>query len=318
MKKVNAFMTVIAALCLCGATAAAQTEKTPTFPRGEGVNLRILDDNVWDYSSDKIPDSWKGLPADPRDPERSKGFARLIGDYMPDVMTFQEYSNHMHSYLMPKIEGWGYVYANPDESLPKNDTRIFYNRNTMELVDAQYEVFRPKMWSNHDSKSFSSAVFIHKATGRYVGVISTHLWWKSESVQKGSDFARAGQAALVAAQAMQIQAKYDCPVFIAGDMNARENTLAVKMYFEAGFKPCYKIATEFADDHNGHHNCFPNSGYSRDNDTAHPTRESGAIDHCLLKDPNGIVQIRRFDCVMDDYTLPLTDHYPNVIDAVVK
>lgn len=298
-------------------TSYSQT-KEPAIKRGEGVNLRILDDNVWDYSKDVIPESWKNLPADPRDPERSKGFAKLIGDYMPDIMTFQEYSNHMHSFLMPKIEGWGYVYANPDESLPKNDTRIFYNKNTMELVAVNYEAFRPKQWSNHDSKSFSSAVFIHKATGRYVAVITTHLWWKSEKAQVGSDMARASQAALVCAEAGIIQSKYDCPIFITGDMNCRENTLPIRIYFEAGFTPCYKLATEYADNHNGHHNCFPNSGYSRDNDTKHPDRQSGAIDHCLLKDPNGLVEIKRFDCVMDEYTVPLTDHYPNVIDAVIK
>lgn len=317
MKKPVYILLALTAFFACSA-AYAQIPAQPTFPRGEGVNLRILDDNVWDYSKDVIPESWKGLPADPRDPERSKGFARLIGDYLPDVLTFQEYSNHMHEYLFPKIEGWGYVYARPAEELRKNNTPIFYNTHTMELVEVNYHLYTPRQWSNSDSKSYSSAVFIHKASGRYVAVITTHLWWKSEKAQVGSDMARASQAALVCAHAGLLQSRYDCPVFITGDMNAREETLAIQMYFKAGYKPCYKLATEFADNHTGHHNCFPNSGYSRDFDTAHPTREAGAIDHCLLKDPNGIVEIRRFDCVMDEYTVPLTDHYPNIIDAVVK
>jgi len=298
--------------------AYAADAQTPNIPRGEGVNLRILDDNVWDYSKDVIPEAWKNLPADPRDPERSKGFARLVGDYMPDIITFQEYSNHMHEYLMPKIEGWGYVYANPDENLPKNDTRIFYNKNTMELVEATYNLYTPSKWSNHKSKSFSTAVFVHKASGRHIAVITTHLWWKSEKDQPGSNMARTSQAALVCAEAATIIDRFHCPVFLTGDMNARESDLAVQIFFTAGFKPCYKMATEFADDHNGHHNCFPKSGYSRDSDTTRPTREAGSIDHCMVINDNGLIEVKRFDCVMDEYTVPLTDHYPLVIDAVVR
>ena len=44
-------------------------------------------------------------------------------------------------------------------------------------------------------------------------------------------------------------------------------------------------------------------------------RYTGAIDHCLLYDPAGNVEIKAFRCIMDEWTLPLTDHYPNVIDA---
>ncbi|MBQ1841542.1 MAG: hypothetical protein II130_01025, partial [Bacteroidales bacterium] len=40
------------------------------FPLTEGANLRILDDNIWDYSKETIPDAWKDLPIDCRDASR--------------------------------------------------------------------------------------------------------------------------------------------------------------------------------------------------------------------------------------------------------
>ena len=66
------------------------------FKIAEGADLRILDDNIWDYSKDTIPPKWKAIGEDPRDFKRAPLFARLIKDYLPDVFAFQEYSDHMH------------------------------------------------------------------------------------------------------------------------------------------------------------------------------------------------------------------------------
>ena len=50
-------------LLLNGAFAFAQ--KSPAFEAkfkiAEGADLRILDDNIWDYSKDTIPPKWKEI-----------------------------------------------------------------------------------------------------------------------------------------------------------------------------------------------------------------------------------------------------------------
>ena len=44
-------------------------------------------------------------------------------------------------------------------------------------------------------------------------------------------------------------------------------------------------------------------------------REGGAIDHLFIYDPAGTAEVEVFDCIMEEYTVKLTDHYPNIIDV---
>ena len=76
--------------------------------RCEGTNLRIFDDNIWQYDSENIPEKWLPLGIDPRDSVRSIGFAKLVSDYKPDIVTLQEYSSHMDARLAPKLSALGF------------------------------------------------------------------------------------------------------------------------------------------------------------------------------------------------------------------
>lgn len=120
-------------LMLCGSAASAQ--KSPAFKAkykiAEDADLRILDDNIWDYSQDTIPPRWKEIGEDPRDFKRAPQFARLVKDYMPDVFAFQEYSSHMHKEFYPLVQKSGYVIAWESKE-DWNNTPIFYNEKTME------------------------------------------------------------------------------------------------------------------------------------------------------------------------------------------
>lgn len=298
--------------------------------RGEGVNLRILDDNVWSYSKDVIPPAWERLGADCRIPARARGFMRLFSDWMPDIYTFQEFSPKIMAYFSVQLERWGYAYAEPQVKeqrakdgtiIPqdpiKNWTPIFYHKGTLELLRSDYVLYTPKAWSDAGSKSFSCAVFLHKATGKKFAVITTHLWWKDESAVIGSDMARASQACLIMAHVAILEKEFGTlPIFLTGDMNCRESSLAVQTFMTGGFEQCYRIATVAADRHSGHHWCA-NDGFGENESNLKRTRESHAIDHCLLKNRDGQAEVKRFDCVMDEYILPLTDHYPNIVDAII-
>ena len=304
-------------LLLNGAFAFAQ--KSPAFEAkfkiAEGADLRILDDNIWDYSKDTIPPKWKEIGEDPRDCNRAPQFARLVNDYLPDVFALQEYSSHMHKEFYPLVQKDGYVIA-WESKKDWNNTPIFYNSKTLEPLYVNYNKYTPEQWCNHGSKSFTSAVLKRKADGKIFAIIGTHLWWKSEKSKPGSTMARASQIRLVMAEADIIRAKYgDIPVFVMGDMNCEEDSVPIQQLIQGGYVPCYKAATVYGDNHNGHHICSPGDGYSVESRRRGPDRATGAIDHCQIFDPSGKAEVKVFDCIMEKYTIKLTDHYPNLIDV---
>lgn len=58
------------------------------FARAAGSNLRILADNIWDYSRDDIPEAWRLIGEDPRDDVRAPQFAQLVRAFMPGRARF--------------------------------------------------------------------------------------------------------------------------------------------------------------------------------------------------------------------------------------
>ena len=284
------------------------------FPLTEGANLRILDDNIWDYSPETLPKAWEGLPVDCRDQFRYRGFAQLVIAYMPDVITFQEYNVHMHNYLYPELQKYGYKMCYvPTGDEPWGHTPVFYREDSISMEYVNYNLYTPKQWSNIGSKSFVSAVLVHKATGKKFVAISTHLWWKGEAAQKGSNYARAAQIRLIQAEGEVLRDKYDCPIILCGDMNCYEDSIGMQQLLEGGYKPCYRIATVDTDNQNGHHICAPKDGYSRVSRRRAANRQDGAIDHCLVYN-QGDAEVLVFKCETAAFTVPLTDHYPNIID----
>ena len=319
MRHQTFFLKLTATLCfivLAAVTVSAQN--SPAFKAkyriAEPANLRILDDNIWDYSLDTIPPKWQEMGVDPRDFVRAPQFAGLVTDYMPDVLTLQEYSSHMHAEFYPRIAKEGYVIA-WESGKDWNNTPIFYYEKTMEPLYVKYHKYTPSQWCNRGTKSFTSIVLKRKSDGEVFSVVNTHLWWKSDAMQPGSTMARASQLRLIMAEVEIIRAKFgNIPVFVIGDMNCEEKTVPLQQMIQEGYKQCYKIATKYGDKNNGHHICGPNDGFSKESTRVAPDREGGAIDHCLLLDTEGKAQVVVFDCIMEEYTVKLTDHYPLLVD----
>lgn len=287
------------------------------FPRPEGVNLRILDVNVWDYSQDSVPPAWQKAGMDCRDSVRAPKFAQLIRAYMPDIICLQEYSSHMDRQLYPLLMNYGYKRASngKEESWPH--TPIFYDKSLWKLVKVNYRLYGngSDTWCNNGSKSFTSAVLKNKSTGKMVAVVSTHLWFRNDQLRPGSTYARTSQVALILAEMETIKAKFDCPIFVCGDMNSTERMLPIRLFLDAGYKPCYKVATQYADKQVGHHACFPHTVGSRSNNGK--SRKEGSIDHCFIHN-GGATEIKVFECLRPYFSVFLTDHYPNLIDATLK
>ncbi|MBQ8061141.1 MAG: hypothetical protein IJ205_04290 [Bacteroidales bacterium] len=281
--------------------------------RAEGTNLRIFDDNIWQYDSETIPEKWLPLGIDPRDSVRSIGFAKLVADHKPDIVTLQEYSSHMDGHLAPKLRELGFTNACEKDG-SWNFTPVFYDSTAVELLKVRYNLYTPPQFSNSGTKSFTSTVFRHRGTGKVFAVLNTHLWWKSEENQPGSTMARASQIRLMMAEAEIIKAEYDCTVFLMGDMNCEEDSIPIQQLINEGYVPCYKAATVFGDDHNGHHVCSA-SGFSAESHRKGPDRATGALDHFFIHNAPAGTEVLVYRCIMDDYTLPLTDHYPNYVDV---
>ena len=283
------------------------------FPREEGVNLRILDDNIWLYDSATSQEEWKKAGVECTNGVRAPQFAQLVRAYMPDVIGFQEMSMPMRGFFNPLVEGWGYKEAFKVPEGTRDDTPVYYNENTVELLGSDYCLFTPSKWSNSNTKSFTWGAFRLKENGKTFILLSTHLWWKGDDVQKGSTFARAAQIRLVMAEVECLKEKYNCPVFVVGDMNCHESSLPIQQFISSGYVPCYKAATGFTSQTKGHHPCGPHIVGNRTN-LEKPRAE--AIDHCFLYN-GGATKIRNFKVETSSFTILLTDHCPNIIDAVL-
>ena len=108
----------------------------------------------------------------------------------------------------------------------------------------------------------------------------------------------------------ELRKKYDCPAIAVGDLNDVYDSLAVKAAFARGYRHAHDIATDFADDRNGYHYCFPDGYELYDN----PKPFEQGIDHILVKgEPDGFV--KRFERFTPDYYMPLSDHFPVYIDV---
>lgn len=285
------------------------------FPMTKGANLRILDDNILNYRPDTIPPAWQKINADCRNKVRAPQYVQLVRAYMPDVITMQEYGYKMGKRFYPGIQKFGYqmAYDKGTEDAWDN-TPIFYNKERLELIHVNYVLFTPICWAAH-SKGFTSAIFKQKSTGKVFGVVSTHLWWKGEGAQVGSDLARLAQACLLMAEVEVLKKEYGCTFFVCGDMNSYEDSPAIQKFFQMGYKPCYKAAVLSANMDNGHHVCGPLEGFSRKSNRRSPERPLGAIDHCFIYNPQPEATVQSFDCDQSAFIVPLTDHYPNIIDA---
>lgn len=289
----------------------------PVFDRAKGTNLRILDDNIWQYDSDKNAPAWEKMGLDCTDAVRCRGFAELVWATTPDIVTLQEYSAHMDKYLYPLLKERGYVRAY-DPGKDWNYTPVFYNPKTVTLEETSFHKYEPSDWSNHGTKSYNFCRFTLKENGKQFCLINTHLWWKGEKAQPGSDEARTAQVRKMMTAVDDAVFAHGCPVFMMGDMNCNLSSKAMKQLLEAGYKPLVWEATVYGDPRSGHHPCNA-SGFSR---TENKSSENGmgAIDQFFVYNGKGGIwgasdtEILVFQRIYAYFTIELTDHYPNYAD----
>ena len=272
--------------------------------------LRLMSQNVWSCPINHP--AWEAMGLDCSTPVRMKGHTRIYKELMPDIIGGQEFNKDMNLALklnciennLPYTTIWG------------NYTPIIYRADKLELLDSEFLLF-PISIDGYDgqcndslSKGCNLGVFRNKETGNIFIFTTTHMWWKSEEEQPGSDEFRRQQMVLAVDLLNRYQTKYNgCPVIFCGDMNTPLGKPAPDYAFNEGkFVHAHDIATDFSFHGTGYNGCCNEGpGQWQDGTCA------DAIDHILVRDvPKG--SIKRFDRYCPDYYLYLSDHAPIYID----
>ena len=274
--------------------------------------IRIMSNNQW-WHELNLP-NWAEKGEDCSAEHRERGFARVYHETRPDIIGFQEVSPSMLCFLMRDLQAQGDIYA----ALWGKDTPILYRQEKFELVDSAFGIYPAGCpgyegcFNNDDTKSWNIAVLREKASGKCIIMVTTHLWWKSDdpenvNYQPGSNAARVFQLGLLTEKVGEFQKKYDAPAVLVGDLNCPYHSDPIDAVRAAGFIHCNDLAEDYAYPYHGYHVCG-DPGY----EPYVPEPFENAIDHMLVR---GKLSVKRFDRFIADYYLPLSDHFPAMIDA---
>ena len=278
------------------------------------AKLRLMTHNQW--KCDKNQPAWEEKGFDCSPSVRVRGFIRVYQDTMPDIIGCQETSFIMADKMIRYAAEGGLRYA----LLWGRDTPIASRPDKFELVDSRHALYPDSVtgldgiYNNKKTKSYTIALFRCKEDGKTFAFTTTHLWWKSSNPESrtyypGSDEARAYQIELVISVLDDFCKKHNCPAVIVGDFNARYDSNVIEYAKSRGFAHAHDVATDYADETNGHHPCGK-SGFS----PYAPKPFVASIDHILVRDcPADFV--RRFDRYCPESYLPLSDHFPLYVDV---
>ncbi len=278
--------------------------------------IRIMTHNLW--KKDKNTPAWEAKGYDCSAEVRSKGFIRLYGELMPDLIGCQEASPLMAELILSGCRANGQKYA----ILEGGDTPIFYSSEKLDLVDSFFSLYPEEIpglegtFNNNKTKSMNLAVFRIKENNQFLIFATTHLWWKNsdptaKNYQPYSDEARAYQLGLLIEKINDYEGKYNCPCVIVGDLNAGYDSKCVQSALKCGFSHAHDIATS-SDDRVGLHYCFADGFKNEYYD--YPFEK--AIDHILIGRKSDM-EVLRFQRYSPEYYFPLSDHSPAFVDVEI-
>lgn len=282
-------------------------------------HIRLMTHNVWnkDFNS---PD-WEQKGENCSAATRVNGLIRVYKETLPDIIGGQEVSARMADLLKENLSELPIRYT----LIWGRFTPILYRTDKFELIDADFGTYPEELegfegsFNDAKSKSWNLGVFRIKENGKIFIFATTHLWWKKSpsdtdqfgnaQYQKGSDEAREYQASVIAEKIRFYREKYNCPAVLVGDLNTNYHSKAVRYLLANGFRHAHDIATEYAEESVGYHDCFAWGYQTEYYDGPFDT----AIDHILvIGEKEGAV--KRFERYSPDYYFPISDHSPAYID----
>lgn len=281
--------------------------------------IRLMTHNVWnkDFNSTEWEQNGESCAAS----ARADGLLRVYEETMPDIIGGQEVSARMADLLKEGLSKTPFRYT----LIWGRFTPIIYRSDKFELIDSDFGTYPEAIdgfegsFNDAKSKSWNLGVFRIKENGEIFVFATTHLWWKKSpsnteqfgntQFQNGSDEAREYQIAVLSEKIRFYKEKYRCPAVLVGDFNTDYSSKAVQYLLKNGFRHAHDIATEYADESVGYHDCFA-WGYRTE---YYDQPFEKAIDHIFVSDEkNGAV--KRFERYSPDYYFPISDHSPAFID----
>lgn len=281
-------------------TAELKTS-SPSLMNRDG-EVRVLIHNIWGNTSE-------GNIAG-----RMHQTAILYEEYAPDVIGLQECSPGSRSGkdgIVSLLNGLGYkeVPAQATNSGKNNYTPLFYNPDTVKLIECGYRLYVGQ--NDSGSKGLTWAVFETVKTGEKFAAASTHYWWQSDDAQDTLD--RESNARESLDTIAQIQAKHNCPVVLGGDFNCNPSSSPYGILTSGGLRDVQSWAAKTENMHT--HHTYPT--YNADtgfwDDPVYPASNyARSIDH-IFATKEGITP-KRFDVVSDLYAILSSDHCPLILD----
>lgn len=250
---------------------------------------------------------------------RYDAFYKAYEKYMPDVFALQEYDARWHNYMndvnscttnagLQPITSLGYQgVATTEKAVKDNNTPIYYNTNTVELIEAgwvEYEV--TKEITNH---GFTWAVFQPKGSDEKFIVSSTHIIARHDTITDIEETRKAQLQELVTFM-KEKESTLNAPIIMLGDYNVSPVQTAY-----AGFELGTKIvsARDVA-------KIVEGSEYQTSNTLgiAPPSTDdegTKVIDHCMIS-MNGIAPLK-YQTLVEEisdgiYTYTYADHVPQL------
>lgn len=252
--------------------------------------MRIMTLNIWGV--------YFGNPVE----ERIDAIEATLRKYSSDVFGLQEACWRWRgSELYERLSDEYTIITEENDYTP-----LFFKTANFNLTDSGHFLYAN---TPDESKGVTWAVLEEKKSGKKLGVLNTHLWWKTGEEH---DLIREQNATELFAKMQEIKDKYgDIPVFAFGDLNSRAYMRAMKYLNKNGVVSSYEIAENFSP--NSSHHGDPvrdEQGIYRGKTTEAPKEES--LDHIVtFKEFSGIKEQK---VVEDQIILDATDHSPVYID----
>lgn len=246
---------------------------------------------------------------------RTKSVSEMLTSYHPDVLGLQECSPKSRSTnIVAILDRYGYkeVGAKATNSNGNNYTPLFYNPNTVKVIECGYDYYTGT-FNDGGSKSLTWAVFEVIATGKKFAVCSTHFFYQSEAGE-----GRVENAKTIAARCKAIYDKYKIPVIMGGDLNTKISTAPFNYLKDNGLIDIRANSTEWSKI-KGHHSYPEFSEVLGYYDVYYTPNSSygDSIDHAFCYG-NETVTFDRYHVVTEPFALMSSDHCPIIVDFTFK
>ncbi len=272
----------------------------------KGGSIRILVNNIYSGSDNAVL--------------RAKQLAAVYKDYAPDVIGLQEFSGTVKTNINSLILAMGYKevpYTTKNKNLAVQ-TPIYYNPNTLKVIDSGYWKYNDNAGDN--SKSVAWALFEEISTGKRFIVGSTHFMWTSPSLGATlANDARKIDATEMCALLKPLSEKYNAPVIVGGDFNCPLGSDPINIILnDNNFVEAEDIAikTERGGTHHAYSEFDASTGVCIKYYEA-TGNYTTAIDHVFVYDQSKLT-VNTFDVVEDYFALASTDHCPIITDITLK